>query len=266
MKNSCYDNLGLVSRALLYAYKKFFKNFYDLFDDLMASGYLEILSHKDSINSCVSEKDKFFKCFQWACYGFQKLLNNEIKNSHNSYSLSSMSEDFDDDLFKTYFVDFCSFEYGNMAFLLDKLNCLFSTYSKKEMSVLKLYFFGGYTVVELSKFFKMSKNEIPLLILDFRNRFFNSLIACGYFSEKDKSLLNYNEFAKKEKLPAVKICTLLKEANIDIEDIAKITCLDVCRVKDILEHKRNNCKFFLWQIQKLRKAYFLNYSLEELAT
>ena len=264
MSNKLYSLECVEFKAVNFSFNKYFKRFKRLYEDLFACGYLEILKHSDALKSINDEKTKFFKMVNLANYGMQKFLRNiEKEENLNSFSIdapvsiargqlsfSDVIEDVNDCFNEDFYI------------LLKCLKTCFVKLCKLDKGILVDYFFSGLKITEISLKYHKSNKYIKMLVEDFRLNYFNALVDVGYLSTEDKKFLfNYSVTNYKEPL----VITLIKNNHVSFNELARLLNLSVNKINNIVNHSRNNQKFLLYHIEKIRWFYFPDYSLEALA-
>ena len=264
MSNKLYSLECVEFKAVNFSFNKYFKRFKRSYEDLFACGYLEILKHSDVLKSINDEKTKFFKMVNYANYGMTKFLRGKTKEENLiTYSVDDLvSADRSQLCFGDILEDIQDCFNEDFDILLECLKSCFIKLCKLDKDILLNYFFNGLKLKEISSIYHKSNKYIKSIIEAFRLKYFNMLVDVGYFSIEDKKFLfNYSVTNYKEPL----VITLIKNNHVSFNELARLLNLSVNKINNIVNHSRNNQKFLLYHIEKIRWFYFPNYSLEALA-
>lgn len=248
-------------QVLNFTFRRFYKTWFDKYDDIAPLGYLALIEHKKDYEDISDEKQKFWRAVAYCSAGMQKYLDSYSVGYFETISLTELTERHTD----TY--SFCNNieDLENYNFLKSLFNDVISYYSLTDKKIIFDYMFNGLSKTTIYKKYKINLLYLKTLIIDVRKLYFDKLVENDYFSKKHKHYSFCKDFEKIEKLPDKLICKLLKDNKIPIEDIAKVSGVDIDKIPKILMHTNRKLSFFLYQIQKLRKVYFPSYSLKELA-
>lgn len=170
------------------------------------------------------------------------------------------------------FEDIYNFDYEIVENLLQKelLN-----YNLEERQIINLYI-NGMTKQDLMKKFHKSFYELGDIIFAFRKSFKDVLLQNEIvefsFDSENKEFLDYQAYQQGERRKElkkglvegrdIKIVQLVK--SLPQVSVSELLGLSISDLQDIIGHKKGASKFWLFQIQKLRKTFFPEYSFEEL--
>ena len=248
-------------KVINYIFKRFYKTWFDKYEDIAPLGYIALLEHKKDYENIKDERQKFFKACSYCSAGMQKFFDSYSVGYFETISLTELTERHTDASSLYNNIE----ELENYNLLKSLFNEVLAYYSLEDKKIIFDYMFNSLSKTAIYTKYKINRNYLKQLVVDVRKLYFDKLVENDYFS-KSKKIYNFNkDFEKVEKLPDVLICKLLKQNKIPIEDIARVSGVEVDKVLKILMHTNRKLKFFLFQIQKLRKAYFPEYSLKELA-
>ena len=263
---------------------KFYKVKSQNFDDAFMSAYIGILEglqnnielkNVDFDNKNL-DKNIYIQLLKYARQGFRKYYFVKYENSIQKCSFDKPILE-NEKKSKTFgetisFEDVYNFDYEIIENLLQKelLN-----YSLQEKEIISLYI-DGMTKQDLMKKFKISFESLGNLIFAFRNNFKYILLQNDIldfsFDNENKEFSSYQEYQDGERRKElknglvvgrdIKIIELVK--TLPIDDLSAFLGLTNTVVQDIMEHKKGSSKFWLYQVQQLRKKYFPQYSFEEL--
>lgn len=256
LRLNCFEG-----QVLNFTFRKYFKTWFDKYDDIAPLGYIALIEHKEDYELIEDEKQKFWRAVSYCSAGMQKYLDSYSVGYFETISLTELTERHTDTF------SFCNNidDLENFNYLKTLFNDAISYYSTKDKKIIFDFMFNDMSKTAICKKYKINFVYLKTLIVDVRKLYFDKLVENDYFSKKHNHYNFYKDFEKMEKLPDKLICKLLKENKIPIEDIAKVSGVDIEKVPKILMHTNRKLSFFLYQIQKLRKVYFPNYSLKELA-
>lgn len=222
-------------QAILKAYQEHFKAFSKSKYDLFIQAYISIKkAPKDTIKMTKEEKLQYYKVR--AQIGMKKIKNLIVEKKFEETTTEEMER----------IKDNSEIVENDTFFLINTLKEILKQYTKEEQN-------------KIIKMIITNKKTYHKLLKNFREKYFNNLVKKDYLEEKDKKFYLTQEKKQKKKL---KIIELLNKENIDTKEIAKTLNINEETAKKIKENKK---KLFLYQIQKLRKEYFKQFKLEELA-
>lgn len=242
-------------------FRRYYKSFYDRFEDIAPLGYISMLEHKKDYEDIKDERQKFYKAYSYCASGMQKFFDSYSLGYFNTISLNEFTERHTEDFALCNNIE----DYENYNLLKSAFNEILFYYSLEDKKIIFDYMFNKLSKTAIYSKYKINLNYLRQLVVDVRKLYFDKLVEYGYFSNSKKMYNFYKDFEKTEKLPDVLICKLLKQNKIPIEDIARVSGVDIEKVPKILMHTNRKLSFYLFQIQKLRKKYFPEYSLKELA-
>ena len=258
---SVYINLyGFDGKVINYTFKKYFSKWRSMYEDIAPLGYIALIEHKQDYELVEDEKQRFMKAVSYCATAMQKFFDSYCVGRFEIVSLNDLIERHVED------ITFCNNieDFENYSFLKTLFNETLQHYSLEDKKIIFDYMFNGLSKTDIYKKYKINTKYLKELVFNVRKSYFDLLVENGYFA-KHKTYFNLlSDFAKFEKQKDILICSLLKEKHIPIEDISNITGVPVEKVPKILMHTKNNMSFFLYQIQKLRKCYFPEYTLQEL--
>lgn len=265
---------------------KFFKARKDNFDDVFLYAYVGILEglnensylKKIDFDNRNLEKEIYSKLLLFAHRGVRKYGKNYLIRNKNNEEICCLdsplkdeenSKNFGESLL---FVDEPNFDYEIIVDLLKKelLN-----YSLKEREIILAYI-NGMTKQDVMKKFRISFEDLGRLIFLFRGRFKNILLKNDIvefsFDSQNIEFSSYSLYQNTERRKELKnslvfgrdirILQLVKDLSIN--ELSSLLGLSIDSLKDIIEHRKGSAKFWLYQVQKIRKKFFPKYSLEEL--
>lgn len=263
-------------------------NFYKVskqdFDDAFLSAYLGILEgvqNSSTLQNIDFNNKNLDKSIyrELLCYGRRGLRDYFFEKNRSFAQICSFDKPVleNDGKSKTFgemipFEDTYTFDYEFIENLLQKelLN-----YTLQERKIISLYI-DGTTKQDLMKTFNISFENLGILIFAFRNNFKDVLLKNGIiefsFDKDNKEFLSYQAYQDGERRKElrnglvvgrdIKLMQLVKTLSID--DLSEFLGLSINDLQDIIEHRKGSSKFWLYQVQQLRKKFFPQYSFEEL--
>lgn len=284
MKKEIKDNLPywIVCACVCCCNFKFNKISNQDFDEAFVSAYIGILEGLQNdnsfknINLCDRNfmgKDDYLKLLKYGRRGIRKYFF-----SKSVFPCCSLDKPIiDEKKSKTFgetipFYSSYYFDYENLKNLLQKELLNYNCYEKE---IIKL-FIEGMTKQDLMKKFKISFEELGSLILSFRKKFKDVLLKNNIFNfsfdSENKDFLSYQVYQNGERIKElreglifgrdIKLIKLVK--NTPINELSSFLGLSINNLQDIIEHRKGASKFWLYQVQKIRKKYFPDLSFEEL--
>lgn len=150
-----------------------------------------------------------------------------------------------------------------------------SKYNLKEREVLSAYF-EGITKQDIMKKFRLSFEELGVLVCNFRSKFNNVLFENEVFDSPllldNREFSSYQEYQDGERRKElakglvlgrdIKLIKLVK--TLPMNELSEFLGVSLDNLTDIIEHRKGSSKFWLYQVQQIRKKYFPTYSFEEL--
>lgn len=286
MKKELKDSLPywFVCACVRCCNSKFYKISKQNFDDAFMSAYIGILEGLQfdealknvDFNQKQLNKDIYIKLlkmgrkglknyyFEKNCDFVQKCSFDKpiLENEKKSKTLGEMIP----------FEDIYNFDYEIIESLLQNE---FLNYTLQERKIISSYI-DGITKQDLMKTFNISFEDLGNLIFTFRNKFKDILLQNDIFEfsfdNENKEFLSYQAYQDGERRKElrnglvvgrdIKLIQLVKTLPIDI--LSEFLGLSINELKDIIEHKKGSSKFWLYQVQQLRKKFFPQYTFEEL--
>lgn len=255
---------SLEAKACCGAFSWHFSKFYDYKYDFLIAGYINILENRDKYINIIDNDLRLNKLYQLANDGMIKYLNS-LNKMVDCYSVDdSIRKDEKDDFSNFDFVDLKTYdtlEYKQVLQLYK--NCLLD-FPKLHRCIINRFVYYGDKISDIVNDYKIKTSFVKKVLYDFRVKFYLLLLDNGYvlpFKIEDISM-HRKKFVKSQDLLIIR---LIIQNQISVDKIADLLDLSSERVSNILAHKRNNQKFYLYQIEKLRQHFFQNYSLESLA-
>ena len=223
------------------------------------------LNFEDMKRLAISELNKIYRTNKNYYKKFTDLPDEEYEEGSKQRNVlqdETLENKFKYETLKECFIKFLN-NYNDKQFIIDKL-------------------FNKIHVSKLSKKYNISNGEQTDIVYKFRQKFLNYLVKVGYFESKNnlkiekysrenilcklchqkkRNLLNYNQCPND-----LKIYELIRDNIVNLEQYANDVFLTKEKLKVILNHNTASSKLYLYQINILRKKYFNNYTLEELAS
>ncbi len=264
-------------------YNLHYSRFYKIKFDLIMSGYETLLENKKNLLN-LSEHDYFVKASKFAAIGMHRYFY--------LYSKKNMSLDtpLDDDFYLSDVLP-SSFNiednlcYNNLLILFRNF-CI--SYDKLNLQIF-LDYMKISNFIKLRSKYKKNYDDLKNIVIQFRKDFYNYLCSVGYLdfnknfkfdkdfrnkkviSKEYRKLLYSRKIAKKEDSldystykNDFKIYKLIRENN-NIDLCCSFLDIDVVQLKKIVFHSScQKAKLYLYQIAKLKKNVFKDYSLSDL--
>lgn len=263
---------------------KFFNASNEDFDDVFMCAYIGILEglkndedlNKYDFNNKNIGKEAYRKLLKYGSKGVRGYFLG--KNRHFKKNLISIDEPTiinekkSKIAYKIPVYDFYNFDYSCVVDLLEKE---LINYSSREKEIIKSYV-NGLTKQDIIKKFKITFEDLGILFFRFRKRFKDILLKNGIvdfsFDNTNEEFLSRKVYQEKERQKElqscfvygrdIKIIKLLKQ--VPAEEVCSLLKISFERYDSIINHKVGQSKFWLYQIQKIRKQFFSEYTLEEL--
>ena len=267
--NLCYN----VSQSYFKRYHLSLKNERD---DIILESINFIINSvdKELLNKTQFSSNDICLIYKIACYKIHLLAKDCNKNNkicdiiNNSYNVDNISDlifsDNENCILNIYCRD-----------LLNLLHNFLKSYDEIDKKLMFLIL-KGFSVTEISRVFNMLIADTGKRLEKLRFDFAHYLVDCGYHSKlynlntrnqkqiergraKKLKLLNSGSY-KNDNL----ICKLLRKYD-DLNKFAEFLKMDVLKFKSLIFHSNYSGHLTLYQIEKLRRQFFNNYTLEELA-
>ena len=286
MKKDLKNNLPywIVCACVRCCSSKFFKISKQNFDDAFMSAYIGILEglkldkslNNVDFNQKQLDKDIYIKLLKMGRKGLREYYFEKnrsfaqicsfdkpvLENEKKSKTLGEMIP----------FEDTYNFDYEIVENLLQNE---FLNYTLQERKIISSYI-DGITKQDLMKTFNISFEDLGNLIFTFRNKFKDILLKNDIiefsFDKDNKEFLSYQAYQDGERRKElrnglvvgrdIKLIQLVKTLSID--SLSEFLGLSISDLQDIIEHKKGSSKFWLFQVQQLRKKFFPQYTFEEL--
>ena len=268
--------IELVNKAAYTVYKKYYKTYKTIANDLLTDSLIYVLEHKDELRNFSlkeNEHELFYKIFKFSVCAMQiktKAIKENVMSDKDPFfetSLASPGSIYD------------NLEFDN---LLKQLKMFLKSYDIQKR-VIVLAMLKKEDLRTISKTNKISLINISKVIQEFREEFSNYLITIGYITNPN-DLYNKNLKSNREKVEERKklkkqasslifetyqrdllIYKLIRDNKL-LNKGAKVLGMSEQDLEKCCYHSNNSKKIlFLYQIQKLRNAFFNNYSLSDLA-
>lgn len=154
--------------------------------------------------------------------------------------------------------DYFSFDFEYLKYVFKKIELQY--FDKNERNIIEDFILKGYDNSKIFKKYNVCQFDLVVILSYFRYKFAKSLLDTDFISKKEfDNLLNQNEgdiFSKN--ILINRLCL-----DLDLKEVSKILNLPLKYIRFAIFNIGR--KFSLWDIQKLRKIYFKEYSLEELS-
>ena len=268
LKACCYAIKGILK------FKKS-KTDKDFLNECFLSAYIKILENKKNQDLSFEKKVKIVQNeVQKAIYkrnqkedekSFDEEYSEEEQNNFNILKSNCLEEEINYNTLKDLFINFYkNYNLPQKKFIIEKI-------------------FNNTSFKELAKKYKITINKLTEFLYNFRVDFLNYLVDNGYFESKNN--FNIQRFTRcfygniicleKKKQGDLfdfsrcpkdfKIYKLIRENIKNINKYAKSINIPPTKLDKIIKHKSGNRKLYLYEINILRKKYFNEYTLEELA-
>lgn len=252
----------LIVKAVKGAYNKYYRNWNNYKEELLQEGFIKAYEIKKEIQN-LSDQEKYIEYFKVANRIISNLINKIYKNLDN-VSLNQSINEIEDIKLEQVIQDKNEIKTNiDYQFLIKALKTALKKQGEKERNIINEYLILQEKQSKIIKKYKIEKDELEKIIKDFRQLYFNILLKYKYITENEKETYLQNEDFKEKEEKTIKIIKLIKESKIPQEEIAKVLEISEQDLNKRLNGK--NSKFMLYEIQKLRRLYFNNYTLEELA-
>lgn len=254
----------LIASAIKGAYNKYYRNWSKYGDELFGEAFIETYKIKESIKD-LSEKERYIEYFKVANNTMSKLIHKTYKNLDNVSMNQRIAKSGENKIELQQVIKDPKEIKTNIdyKFLIKALKTALKKQEEKERNIINEYLILKEKPSKIVKKYKIEKNELEKIVKDFRQLYFNILLKYKYITESEKERYLQNEDFKEKEEKEIKIIKLIKESKIPLEEIAKVLEMSEQDLNKRLNGK--NSKFMLYEIQKLRRIYFNNYTLEELA-
>lgn len=270
------DLISVISKAIKVAYRKYYYD-YDMFDDLYQESFLYILTKSSEFKNLDGE-NLFYKVYSLSKYAMNSFIRkdktlyySDIPNSNadeNNCSFTPVSNSTPEDYLKSREL-YCNY-----------LNFL-KTYNLKISKIFNLYF-NNVSIKQIAKYFNLTPSVVGHYILKFRVDFkkyleniynFKLPITIG-LTIKDNIATVKNRVARYKlkasggdyysMYPNDYLILKLLRSESNLTNFANCLIISLEELNSIIYHKKINRKLTLYQIQKLRKNFFPNYTLYDL--
>ena len=255
------------------------------FDDAFICAYIGILEglknnedlNKYDFDSKNIDKEIYLKLLSFGRSGVSKYFFgkfrgvNRILYSINKPILKGEKKS------KTFADIMPTYDYYNLDcyVVMELLEKELSNYSLREKEIIKSYV-NGLTKQDIMKKYNISFEDLGILIFRFRKKFKEVLLENGIvgfsFDNTNEEFLSYKSYQDGERRKELRSSFVYGRDIKIIELVKQIPSEKVCSSLKIsfedydciVNHKKGSSKFWLYQIQKIRKQFFNEYTLEEL--
>lgn len=267
-----------VSIKAFYLCKRLLYKPFELKEEYIFEGYIKLLEQKNKKELNLEEmikisankmKDKS-----------QQIIKNNLRNEYVSEGFNNS------DSVNVGYTDFflqedCVNDEMNYKMLFDLFINFLNSYSDcKTRKLIYSNIIKGLNMSELRKIFKMSLEGMAKVIKTFRLDFLNYLKSVGYFDDTTFLEKRINQLTRQERARLKKtskkfdstLCVTddfkiyeLLRADIDnLEKYAKFLKVNVNFLHSVIFHKVGFWKLKLFQIYKLQKKFFKQYTFDDL--
>lgn len=268
-----------VSIKAFYLCKRLLYKPFELKEEYIFEGYIKLLEQKNKKELNLEEmikisankmKDKS-----------QQIIKNNLRNECVSEGFNNSNDSVNVGYTDFFLQEDCVNDEMNYKILFDLFINFLNSYSDcKTRKLIYSNIIKGLNMSELRKIFKMSLEGIAKVIKTFRLDFLNYLKSVGYFDDTTFLEKRINQLSRQERGRLKKIskkfdstlCVTddfkiyeLLRADIDnLEKYAKFLKVNVNFLHSVIFHKVGFWKLKLFQIYKLQKKFFKQYTFDDL--
>lgn len=256
--------LNLIKTAIATIYKKYYKNYKKYKEELFAEAYVDALEKQNKLKD-LDRDTRLYKYMNIASNSMGKQIY-KIKRDSKNISINTKTKKSKDITLEMTLESPKPIDAGNdLTQLLNYFKSVLNEEKKEKKKIIIEYIIIQKTIEQIKKKYKVNEEEIKNTIEEFRQKYFNKLVEIEYLYPEEEAIYLCNKDFKKEEKKTTKINRLLKEKGIQVKEIAKVLKITEEEAEKKLNEENKN-KFYLYDIQILRKEYFPNETLEVLAS